>query len=84
MLDLFIEFIRDEMNDSHVDAERQEFLGYLLKKVRAANELSVTETIKKLRAIQDSIDEEFQTDPVFLHITDFIHELEGLDKKPGE
>ena len=76
MFDLLIEFIRDEMNDG--DAERQEFLGHLLTTVNAINEVTIADAIKKLTEIQDSIDEEFKTDPVFLHITDFINELERI------
>jgi hypothetical protein len=78
MFDLLIEFIRDEMNDSSGDASRQQFLGHLLTKVSAATEVTVADAIKKLAAIQDSIDEEFKTDPVFLHITDFMNELERI------
>lgn len=75
MLDLLIEFIRDEINDSPGDADRQQFLGHLLTKVSSFNEITVADGIKRLMAIQDSIDEEFKTDQVFLHITDFINEL---------
>jgi hypothetical protein len=78
MFDLLIEFIRDEMNDSPGDPDRQQFLGYLLTKVSASNECTVADAIKKLTAIQSSIDEEFKTDPVVLHITDFINELKRI------
>ena len=76
MFDLFIEFIRDEMNDG--DEQRQKFLRHVLKSVRSVNELTVGDAIKKLIEIQDSIDEEFKTDPVFLHLTDFINELKRI------
>ena len=78
MFDLLIEFIRDEINDSPGDADRQQFLRQLLAKVSAADEVTVADAIKKLTSIQDSIEEEFKSDPVFLHISDFIHELERI------
>ena len=67
MFDLLIEFIRDEMNDSHADPDRQQFLGYLLTKVGESDHGTVADAIKNLRVIQDSIDEKFTTDPVVLH-----------------
>lgn len=79
MFDLFIEFIRDEMNDSLEDPHRQQFLGYLLGKVRSAsNERTLGDAIQKLTAIESSIDEEFKTDTVVVHIIDFINELERI------
>ena len=78
MFDLLVEFLRDEMSDSHGDANRQQFLAQLLTKVSALNEVTVANAGKTLRAIQDSIDEEFKQDPVFLHITDLINELERI------
>jgi hypothetical protein len=78
MLDLLVEFIRDEMSDSHGDTNRQQFLAQLLTKVSALNEVTVANAGKMLRAIQDSIDEEFKQDPVFSHITDLINELERI------
>lgn len=78
MFDLLVEFIRDEMSDSRGDANRQQFLAQLLTKVSALNEVAVANAGKMLRAIQDSIDEEFKQDPVFLHITDLINELERI------
>ena len=78
MFDLLVEFIRDEMSDSRGDANRQQFLAQLLTKVSALNEVAVANVGKMLRAIQYSIDEEFKQDPVFLHITDLINELERI------
>ena len=78
MFDLLLEFIRDEMSTSLGDGDRQQFLRELIVKVSAAKEGSATNAIKTLTAIQESIDEEFRTDPVFLHITDFIEELQHL------
>jgi hypothetical protein len=78
MFDLLTEFIRDEINDSPGDPHRQQFLNYLLTQVNASNEGTVADTIKKLTAIQSSIDEQFKTDPVVLHISDFINELERI------
>jgi hypothetical protein len=79
MFDLFIEFIRDEINDSSGDAARQQFLQHLFKKVSTTESGTVADAIKTLKAIQNAIDEEFKTDPVALHMTDFINELERIE-----
>ena len=79
MFDLLIEFIRSEMNDSLGDPDRQKFLVDLLTKVSASNDGTAADAIKKLRAVQSSVDEEFQTDSAVLHITDFINELEHIE-----
>jgi hypothetical protein len=76
MFDLLIEFIRDEMN--YGDAQRQEFLAHLLTTLSTINDATVEDVFKKLEVIQDSVDEEFMTDPAFLHINDFINELERI------
>jgi hypothetical protein len=78
MFDLFKEFIRDEMNDSLEDKERQQFLNHLLREVSSLNEVSIVDALKKLGAIRDTIQGEFRTDPAFLHLIDLIHELERI------
>lgn len=78
MVDLFQEFVRDEVNGSLADAERQRFLSQLLEDVESAREAKVVDAIQRLRAIQDSIPGEFSADPASLHLADLIQELEGL------
>jgi hypothetical protein len=78
MFDLFKEFIRDEINDSFTDPARQQFLSQLLTEVSSANEVTIPNAVKKLRAIQDSIQEEFKADSVYLHLIDLINELERI------
>jgi hypothetical protein len=78
MFDLLLEFIRDEKNASVGDAPRQRFLTGLLVKVMAAKELAPTKAINHLRAIHDSIGDEFKDDPALLHLTHFIEELERI------
>ena len=76
MFDLFEEFIRDEINQSIEDPERQQFLRHFLREVSSMNEVTIANAILKLREIQDSIPDEFQTDTAVLHLADLIHELE--------
>ena len=76
MFDLFQEFIRDEMNESFDDPERQQFLRNLLAEISSLNQMTIADAILKLRTIHDSIPGEFQTDSAFLHLRDLITELE--------
>ncbi len=78
MVDLFQEFLRDELNDSLADTERQGFLNQLLGDVRSACEAKFVDAIQRLRAVQESIPGEFSADPASLHLEDLIQELEGL------
>ena len=78
MVDLFQEFVRDELNDCSADAERQGFLNQLLEDVGSMREAKLVDAIQRLQAIQESIQGEFSADPASLHLADLIHELEGL------
>jgi hypothetical protein len=78
MIDLFQEFVRDELNDCSADTERRQFLNQLLVDVRSIREARPVDAIQRLRAVQESIQGEFSDDSVSLHLTDLIHELEGL------
>ena len=78
MVELFEEFIRDEMNDSLEDTERQQFLGHLLGDVEPIREVGMEDAIQRLRTIQESLREEFRADLVSLHLADLIDELEAL------
>jgi len=76
MVELFQEFVRDEMNGCPSDTERQGFLDQLLEDVDAMREDEFA--IRKLRSVQESIPREFRADPASLHLADLIQELEGL------
>ena len=78
MVDLFQESVRDEMNDSLADTERQRFLNQLIEDVESMREAKSVSVIPRLRAIQESIPVEFNADPASLHLADLIQELEGL------
>ena len=78
MVELFEEFIRDEMNDSLKDTERQQFLSHLLGDMEAIREVGMEDAIQRLRTIQESLREEFRADPVSLHLADLIEELERI------
>lgn len=78
MVELFQEFVRDEMNDSLSDAERQAFLTQLLEDVESMREGNSGYVLQRLKAIQGSIPAEFNADPASLHLADLIQELEGL------
>jgi hypothetical protein len=78
MVDLFQEFVRDELNDSLADTERQGFLNQLLGDVTSVREAEFGDSIQRLRTVQESIPGEFGADPASLHLADLIQELEGL------
>ena len=78
MLELFQEFLRDELNDSLADADRQGFLNQLLEDVSSIREGNVGGAIRRLRAVQESIPGEFSADPASAHLADLIEELAGL------
>ena len=76
MIDLYQEFVRDEMNGSLADEERQRFLNQILGDVESIGEDG--NTIERLREIRDSIQDEFTADPASTHLVDLIQELERL------
>ncbi len=78
MIDLFQEFVRDELNHRPADTERQRFLNQLLEDVGPLREGNFVDAIQTLRAIQESTPGEFSADPASLHLADLIQELEGL------
>ena len=78
MVELFEEFIRDEMNDSLKDTEREQFLSHLLGDMEPIREAGMEDAIQRLRTIQESLREEFRADLVSLHLADLIDELEAL------
>ena len=78
MVELFQEFVRDELNDSSSDTERQRFLTQLLEDVQSIREAKLLGAIRRLHLIQESIPDEFSEDPASLHLSDLIDELEGL------
>lgn len=78
MVELFQEFVRDELNECPEDTERQRFLNQLLEDVESMRVANSGYVIQRLRAIQESIPAEFNADPASLHLADLIQELEGL------
>ncbi len=78
MLDLFQEFLRDEMSACSADTERHRFLNQLAADVGSVREAGIEDAIPSLRTILESIQGEFRADPASLHLADLIGELEGL------
>ena len=78
MVDLFQEFLRDELNGCSADTERQRFLNQLLEDVTSVREAKLMDAIQGLRALQESISGEFSADQASMHLGDLIQELEGL------
>ena len=76
MLELYQDFVRDEMNGSLADAERQRFLNQILGDVEPIGEEG--NTIERRREIRESIQDEFTADPASTHLVDLIQELERL------
>ena len=76
MVDLFQEFVRDEL--ASADPERKQFLNQLLGDVRSIREAKLVDAIEQLRALHDSIPDDFSADPASVHLSDLINELEGL------
>lgn len=76
-----MELIVDEKNGCVGDPGRQRFLADVLEELNAAKEgfdAGTATAVNHLRVIRDSIDLEFQDDPVAVHIRHCIEELEHL------
>jgi hypothetical protein len=78
MIELFQEFVRDELNGCESDTERRAFLRQLRGDVMSIHEAKLVDGIEQLRALQDAIPDEFRADPACTHLADLITELEGL------
>lgn len=78
MLGLLSDYIADECADAA--GERGEFLEDLASAVSSltSSEMDVTDVVTELRAIYDSLPREFSRDPVVIHVSDCIAELEKL------
>jgi hypothetical protein len=88
MLGLLVEFISDAKQECDNDAGRSRFLTALLRDVRVLSEQAATlfpeNARNELQTIFDSIDQEFQEDPVAIHIKDCIEEFAGLRLEHNE
>ena len=82
MVALLTEFIEDERRESQGDGARETFLFDLLQELSQLNEqvatISINGAIEKLRAIQQSLNQEFSEDPVIVHLEACIEELERI------
>ena len=78
MLGLLSDYIADERADAAGD--RAEFLDDLRSAVSGlvSRELSASDLAVELRAIYDALPREFSRDPVVIHVSDCIEELEKL------
>jgi hypothetical protein len=72
MIGLLIEYVTDQRNESN--GERQKFLSRLLKDLES-EQLNVV----RLQNIYESIDPDFKTDDVVVHVHDCIEELKRLN-----
>ena len=88
LLDMLLEFVTDAKTESHGKVRRQRFLDYLVANLTAAQQRvssdDLLETITQLRRIYDSIDPEYQEDPVVDHIKACTEELERIASLAGE
>lgn len=74
MIGLLIEYVTDERNESHADPKRQKFLSDLLADLQT-EELN----LERLQKIYESIDSDFKSDDVVVHVHDCIEELKRLN-----
>jgi hypothetical protein len=85
MFGLLLDYVADARAECPEDAERQLFLSELLAQLRATEgqvaEPSPAGTIQELRNIHASVDPEFATDPVMVHLHDCIEELERVERE---
>jgi hypothetical protein len=87
MLGLLSEYVADARQDSRGDPTRAAFLDSLLtdltRLTRVSDEVSLEETIDRLRRIQESHSEDFAEDPVLVHVAACIDELERIRGESG-
>jgi hypothetical protein len=81
MFGLLLEYVTDERSEAE-DSGRRSFLSGLLDSLAELQEqfpgLAAGARIESLRALQRSIDREFESDPVAQHLEDCAAELERL------
>jgi hypothetical protein len=86
MIGLLTDFVSDAGNECQGDVRRQEFLSRLLVDLSTlASQLSISgkEAANRLRSIYNSIDQEFEHDPVTIHVRDCIDELDRVNDHGG-
>jgi hypothetical protein len=84
MLALLAEYVTDELLAEGEDRQRTRFLQQLSSALTSlasdAPELSVRETIDRLRSICESQPSEFGIDAALVHLGDCIQELERIEQ----
>jgi hypothetical protein len=86
ILGLLMDFVSEARNECQGNVKRQEFLsGLLVDLSTLASELSISgkEAANRLRSICNSIDQEFEHDPVTIHVRDCIDELDRVNDDEG-
>ena len=82
MFGLLVEFVEDELGEADDDPMRRRFLEKLDADLMALEERVATMTLKKSIAefeeIRDSIEDDFDKDPVVEHLGAFVEELRRL------
>ena len=80
---LLLDFVADERAECQEDLERQGFLADVLAQLETVGaefpEIPAAVVIQKLRDTHDSVDAEFASDPVVVHIQACIEELERVE-----
>lgn len=83
MLSLLVEYVEDELNDSHEYDRRRRFLSKLMRQLSDLEERFSTlrneERPGALRSMLSSIDAEFENDPAVEHLADCAGELERIN-----
>ena len=82
MFGLLIEYVADAKTECAGDPARRKFLGKLLNDLNEANQrydaITAKQATEVLRNIYESIDPEFRSDEVVIHIADCIEQLEQI------
>jgi hypothetical protein len=79
---LLVEFVEDELGESHDDPMRRRFLAKLDSDLMALQERITTmtpdESIAAFEEIQGSLEDDFEKDPVVEHLGAFVEELRRI------
>jgi len=82
MVGLYVELVTDEWTECRDDPERLRFLEDLLGQLRALEaelpEIPVPAVIRRLEDLHEAADPGFAGDPVMVHLSDLVDELEHV------
>ena len=81
MIGLYVEFVADERAECQNDPERLGVVDDLLARLKSMganlDQIDLPTTIQKLKGLHESVGQEFARDPVMVHLSDLLDEIEN-------